>query len=128
MPWESSSTWVTAVGETAARLLKKRLFNAECNGKDFVVEGGGIEVNGRGTLLTTEECYQHPKVQVRNPGLTRADYDETFRRYLGAKNVLWLVNGPVGDGAVATTCTTGPPKGSGPKSISPARAVTRFGS
>ncbi len=85
------------VPETAARLLKKRLFNAEFNGKDFVVEGGGIEVNGRGTLLTTEECYLHPKVQVRNPGLTKAQYDETFKRYLGVKTVLWLLNGPVGD-------------------------------
>jgi agmatine deiminase len=85
------------VPETAARLLKKRLFNAEFNGKDFVVEGGGIEVNGRGTLLTTEECYLHPKVQIRNPGMTKPQYDETFRRYLGVKNVLWLLNGPVGD-------------------------------
>jgi agmatine deiminase len=34
---------------------------------------------------------------VRNPGLTRADYDATFKEYLGVKNVLWLVAGPVGD-------------------------------
>ena len=54
-------------------------------------------MNGRGTLLTTEECYLHPKVQVRNPGLTKAQYDETFRKYLGVKNILWLLNGPVGD-------------------------------
>lgn len=83
--------------ETAARLLGRRLFNAEFAGRDFVIEGGGIEVNGRGTLLTTEECYLDPKVQVRNPGLTRADYDATFQRYLGVKNILWLVAGPVGD-------------------------------
>jgi agmatine deiminase len=82
---------------TAARLLKKPLFNAEYAGKDFVIEGGGIEVNGRGTLLTTEECYLDPKVQVRNPGLGRAEIDETLKRYLGVKNVLWLVAGPVGD-------------------------------
>jgi agmatine deiminase len=62
-----------------------------------VIEGGGIEVNGRGTLLTTEECYLHPKIQVRNPGLTRAQYDETFRKYLGVKNVFWLRKGPAGD-------------------------------
>lgn len=97
--WAKYDDWQKdrKVPETAARLLKKWLFNAEFNGKDFVVEGGGIEVNGRGTLLTTEECYQHPKVQVRNPGMTRAQYDETFKRYLGVKNVLWLLNGPVGD-------------------------------
>ena len=85
------------VPETAARLLEKPLFEAESGGRPFVLEGGGIEVNGRGTLLTTEECYLDPKVQVRNPGLGRADYDEAFRRYLGVKNVLWLVAGPVGD-------------------------------
>jgi len=62
----------------AAHVLGKRLFHAECsvgaltqNSKlktqNFVIEGGGIEVNGRGTLLTTEECYLHPKIQVRNP-------------------------------------------------------------
>ena len=97
--WAKYDDWQKdrQVPETAAKLLGKRLFNAECNGKDFVLEGGGIDVNGRGTLLTTEECYQHPKVQVRNPGLTRAQYDETFKKYLGVTNVLWLANGPVGD-------------------------------
>ena len=97
--WAKYDDWQKdrKVPETAAKLLGKQLFNAECNGKDFVIEGGGIDVNGRGTLLTTEECYQHPKVQVRNPGLTRAQYDETFKKYLGVTNVLWLANGPVGD-------------------------------
>jgi agmatine deiminase len=85
------------VPETAARLLRKPLFNAEYQGKDFVIEGGGIEVNGRGTLLTTEECYLHPKIQVRNPGMTKAQYDETFRKYLGVTNVFWLRKGPAGD-------------------------------
>src|SRR3954451_14168106 len=57
--WAKYNDWQKdrRVPETAAKLLRKRLFNAECNGKDFVLEGGGIEVNGRGTLLTTEECY-----------------------------------------------------------------------
>ncbi len=85
------------VPETAARLLRKPLFEARVAGRDFVLEGGGIEVNGRGTLLTTEECYLDPKVQVRNPGLTRADYEAAFRQFLGVRNVLWLRNGPVGD-------------------------------
>jgi agmatine deiminase len=85
------------VPETAARLLKKKLFNAEFNGKDFVIEGGGIEVNGKGTLLTTEECYLDPKVQVRNPGLGRKDIEQTLQRYLGVTNVQWLAAGPVGD-------------------------------
>lgn len=85
------------VPETAARLLGKRLFDARAEGRPFVIEGGGIEVNGRGTLLTTEECYLDPKVQVRNPGLTRAGYDAAFREYLGATNTFWLAAGPAGD-------------------------------
>ncbi|HWD94703.1 MAG TPA: agmatine deiminase family protein [Verrucomicrobiae bacterium] len=97
--WAKYNDWQKdrKVPETAARLLKKQLFNAECDGKDFVVEGGGLELNGRGTLLTTEECYLHPKIQVRNPGLTREQYNETFKKYLGVTNVIWLLNGPVGD-------------------------------
>ena len=90
--WAKYDDWQKdrKVPETAARLLKKRLFNAECNGTDFVLEGGGIDVNGRGTLLTTEECYLDPKVQVRNPGLGRKEIDGTLRKYLGVTNVLWL--------------------------------------
>ncbi len=85
------------VPETAARFLKKRLFRALCRGRPFVLEGGGIDVNGRGTLLTTEECYLDTKVQVRNPGMDRSEIDETLKRYLGVKNVFWLVAGPAGD-------------------------------
>src|SRR5262249_23893076 len=80
-----------------AKVLRKRLFHAQCDGRVFVLEGGGIDVNGRGTLLTTEECYLDPKVQVRNPGLARKQYNETFRKYLGVSNVCWLVAGPAGD-------------------------------
>lgn len=97
--WAKYDDWQKdrRVPETAAKLLRKRLFNAERDGKDFVIEGGGIDVNGRGTLLTTEECYLDPKVQVRNPGLGRAEIDDTLRKFLGVTNILWLVAGPVGD-------------------------------
>ena len=97
--WAKYSNWQfdTKVPETAAKVLKRPLFDAQFNGKKFIIEGGGIEVNGRGTLLTTEECYQHPKIQVRNPRMTKAEYDATFKKYLGVKNVLWLAAGPVGD-------------------------------
>jgi agmatine deiminase len=97
--WAKYDDWQKdrRVPETAAKLLRKQLFNAEHNGRDFVIEGGGIEVNGRGTVLTTEECYLDPKVQVRNPGLGRKEIDETLKKYLGVTNVLWLVAGPVGD-------------------------------
>jgi agmatine deiminase len=68
--WAKYDNWRkdTKVPETAARLLGKKLFHAECNGKPFVIEGGGIELNGRGTLISTEECYLDPKIQVGNPG------------------------------------------------------------
>jgi agmatine deiminase len=97
--WAKYSNWRkdTRVPQTAARLLKKRLFHAEANGQPFVIEGGGMELNGRGTLLTTEECYLHPKIQVRNPGLNRKGIETALHNYLGVKNVFWLAKGPVGD-------------------------------
>ena len=97
--WAKDNHWRKdrRIPEMAACLLGKKLFRAESGGKPFILEGGGIEVNGRGTLLTTEECYLHPTIQVRNPGLTRAHYDEVFRKYLGVNNPLWLLKGPAGD-------------------------------
>ena len=62
-----------------------------------MLEGGGIEVNGRGTLLTTEECYLDPKTQVRNPGLGRKEFEATLREYLGVTNIFWLGGGVAGD-------------------------------
>jgi len=85
------------VPEIAARLLGKRLFNAEYRGRDFVIEGGAIDVNGRGTLLTTEECLLDQKTQTRNPGLGRKETELVLERYVGATNVLWLGGGIVGD-------------------------------
>ena len=85
------------VPETAARLLGKRLFPARVGRRDFVLEGGGIEVNGRGTLLTTEECYLSPRKQVRNPGLGRKGFEAALRASLGVRNVFWLGRGIAGD-------------------------------
>ncbi len=62
----------------------------------IVLEGGSIDVNGLGTLLTTEECLLS-KVQERNPGMTRVHYEKAFADYLGAPNVIWLGRGIVGD-------------------------------
>ena len=74
--WAKYPDWLRdrRVPETAARLLGKRLFQARAAGREFVLEGGGIEVNGRGTLITTEACYLDPETQVRNPGLSREGY------------------------------------------------------
>jgi agmatine deiminase len=97
--WAKYPDWQhdRAVPEIAARLLGKRLFNAEYRGRDFILEGGAIDVNGRGTLLTTEECLLDQKTQARNPGLGRKEIDSVLRRYLGATNVLWLGGGVAGD-------------------------------
>lgn len=66
-------------------------------GKTVVLEGGSIDINGKGTLITTEECLMDDTVQVRNPGFTKEDYAEVFNNYLGIKNVLWLGKGIAGD-------------------------------
>jgi agmatine deiminase len=62
----------------------------------MVLEGGSIDVNGAGALLTTEECLLSD-VQARNPELTRADVERRLRDYLGADRIIWLRNGIVGD-------------------------------
>jgi agmatine deiminase len=97
--WAKYSDWQKdrRVPEMAARLLRKQLFHAKWKDRDFVIEGGGIEVNGRGTLLTTEECYLDPRIQVRNPGLGRREIETVLKHYLGVTHVLWLAGGPVGD-------------------------------
>jgi agmatine deiminase len=61
-----------------------------------VLEGGSIDVNGCGTLLTTEECLLS-REQERNPGMGREDYEKVFADYLGIKTVVWLGKGIVGD-------------------------------
>jgi len=62
----------------------------------LVLEGGGIEVDGTGTLLVTEE-WLLSDVQVRNPGLTRSDYERAFAEHLGISRTIWLGEGAVGD-------------------------------
>jgi agmatine deiminase len=61
-----------------------------------VLEGGSIDVNGWGTLLTTEECLLSP-VQARNPRVNREQLENVFADYLGIRKVLWLGSGIVGD-------------------------------
>jgi agmatine deiminase len=63
----------------------------------IVLEGGSIDVNGAGLLLTTEECLLSPDVQVRNPGFTRADWERHFAEYLGIERTIWLGKGIAGD-------------------------------
>jgi agmatine deiminase len=60
------------------------------------MEGGAIDTDGEGTLLATEECFLSDE-QVRNPGMTREDYEAAFAEYLGIEQVIWLGSGCVGD-------------------------------
>jgi agmatine deiminase len=78
------------------RLRCAEWVNPEHNGRRVVLEGGSIDVNGAGLLLTTEECLLSD-VQQRNPGFTRQDYEAVFAEYLGVRKVLWLNRGIVGD-------------------------------
>lgn len=80
-----------------ADFLNIPLEQAVYNGKPFILEGGAIDVNGKGSLLTSEECLLHPTMQVRNAGCTKADYEAAFKHYLGITNVIWLGNGIEGD-------------------------------
>jgi agmatine deiminase len=61
-----------------------------------VLEGGSIDVNGRGTLITTEECLLST-TQQRNPPIDRAAYEQLFADYFGAPSVIWLESGIAGD-------------------------------
>jgi len=81
----------------AARALRMRMFDAIVNGRRFVLEGGSIDANGRGTLITTEECLLDPATQIRNPGFSREEIEAVFRKHLGVTNVLWLGKGIAGD-------------------------------
>lgn len=80
-PWDSDDLVARKVLELAG---------AERYETDFVLEGGSIDVDGEGTVLTTEECLLHPN---RNPHLTKADIDALLREYLGATKVIWLPRG-----------------------------------
>ena len=70
------------------------LLDVPCRTVDMILEGGSIDVNGAGTLLTTEQCLLNPN---RNPRLTRADIEQRLCDHLGVRQVLWLGEGIVGD-------------------------------
>jgi agmatine deiminase len=101
--WAKYPDWKKddAIPPQLARKLKCEIIPAKIASKtgarDFVLEGGSIDVNGRGTVLTTEECLLDPKVQVRNPGCTRAEIETALKQNLGVSNVVWLGKGIAGD-------------------------------
>ncbi|MEJ2104545.1 MAG: agmatine deiminase family protein [Ignavibacteriaceae bacterium] len=77
--------------------LNLRRLIAEHNGKQIVLEGGAIDTNGKGTLISTEECLLDEEVQTRNPGFSKQDYFEVFKKYFGISKVIWLGKGIAGD-------------------------------
>src|SRR5215467_7323152 len=96
--WVKYSNWRhdEKIGTRMAQAAPAREIRPVSAGHRIVLEGGSIDVNGRGTLLTTEECLLS-KVQERNPGFTKQDYAEVFREYLGVEKVIWLERGIAGD-------------------------------
>jgi agmatine deiminase len=81
--------------KTPAVIAKKLRMRKFPTGR--VLEGGSIDVNGAGILLTTEECLLDEQVQTRNPGLGRRDYEQLFRDYFAIRETIWLHKGIVGD-------------------------------
>ena len=96
--WAKYDNW-QADDQVPARIneyLRLKRWQPKCKGKRVVLEGGSIDVNGEGLLLTTEECLLGP-IQARNPHLSRADIEQVLGDHLGIKKVLWLGNGIAGD-------------------------------
>ena len=91
--WAKYDNWArdNAVPAAVAGRVGMRRFEA-----GLVLEGGSIDVNGAGALLTTEECLLSD-VQARNPGRSREEIERAFHDYLGVDRVLWLHNGIAGD-------------------------------
>ena len=84
-PWQRDDVVPQKIGE---------MLNFPVVEAGIVLEGGSIDVNGKGTLLTTEQCLLNPN---RNPHLDRAAIEDYLNRYLGVENFLWLKEGIIGD-------------------------------
>ncbi len=100
--WAKYDDWQLddRIPEHAAELLGMRSWQptVEVDGttRRLVLEGGSIDTNGAGILLTTEECLLS-EVQQRNPGVSREQLEGAFHDYLGIEQVIWLGRGVAGD-------------------------------
>ena len=97
--WAKYPDWKKddAVPERAARALGCKIFYANVKGHDVVLEGGSIDANGEGALITTEECLLDRVTQVRNRELSKEDMETAIHEYLSINNILWLGKGISGD-------------------------------
>ena len=98
--WAKYPNWHldTQVGAALARIagLPRQEPARRGSSERIVLEGGGIDVNGQGLLLVTEE-WLLSDAQVRNPGLRRQDYEQIFQEWLGVRRTIWLGEGCAGD-------------------------------
>jgi agmatine deiminase len=96
--WAKYSNWRLdeKIGSHMAKAAHAQEVHPESLGARIVLEGGSIDVNGTGTVLTTEECLLS-KEQERNPHMARVHYEKAFADYLGAPHAIWLGRGIFGD-------------------------------
>ena len=97
--WGRYANWQAdrKVGHYIATSSGAAILEPKANGRIVVLEGGSIESNGQGTILTTEQCLLGDGSQARNPGLSRSAIEGVLRDCVGATNVLWLGRGIAGD-------------------------------
>jgi agmatine deiminase len=96
--WAKYDNWQldNEIPKHVSELLKLPTWTPMIGEHRVVLEGGSIDTNGAGVLLTTEECLLS-ELQQRNPGLSRADLERVFHDYLGIEQVIWLNRGVAGD-------------------------------
>jgi len=96
--WAKYSNWRLdeKIGSLMAKATHAHEIRPESLDTRIVLEGGSIDVNGAGTILTTEECLLS-REQERNPHMTRVQYEKAFADYLGAPHTIWLGRGIFGD-------------------------------
>jgi len=96
--WAKYPNWLhdEKIGSRMAKRAGAQELRATFGKQRVVLEGGSIDSNGQGTLLTTEECLLSD-VQQRNPVMQRRDYEQIFSEYLGVRKVIWLGSGIAGD-------------------------------
>jgi agmatine deiminase len=97
--WAKYDNWQfdNALANRLSPLTGWRIIEAMAGKRQFVLEGGAVEANGRGTLIATEECLLDEAVQTRNPGMNKAEIEQALKDNLGVSNVLWLGKGIAGD-------------------------------